>query len=169
MRSHTVQISKNLQVWQYQIRAEIHKAGCHIPLVQVQLIQSHRKARVSGPMKPKNVISYNQEIPYPSICLEKLLKMGAKFIIWLLGIVTTGKNPNIHQYISLKKKKKLWGLLWWSAFLLASVYVWVFLSFFFSVLLGIACDSWIDGFIFFIHLKNFWKLSIWILSSLHFL
>ena len=53
-------------------------------------------------MKPKNVISYNQEIPYPSICLEKLLKMGAKFITWLLGIVTTGKNPNVHQSISLK-------------------------------------------------------------------
>ena len=60
-------------------------------------------------MKPKNVISYNQEIPYPSICLEKLLKMGAKFIIWLLGIVTTGKNPNIHQSISLKKKKTNYG------------------------------------------------------------
>lgn len=99
MGSHTVQISKNLQVGQYQILA-----GYHIPPVQVQLIQSHRKARVSGPSNPKNVISYNQEIPYPSICLEKLLKMGAKFITLLLGIVTTGKKPNIHQSVSFEKQ-----------------------------------------------------------------
>ena len=68
------------------------------------MIQSHRKARVSGPMKPKNAIFYNQEIPYLSICLEKFLKMEAKFITWLLAIVTTGKNPNIHQSVSFKKQ-----------------------------------------------------------------
>lgn len=53
------------------------------------------------PEEARTHISYNSQISYASLCPEKLEQ---KSIPSLFAIVTTGENPNIHQYMSLKNK-----------------------------------------------------------------